>query len=132
VIPSSETEIRSRGRSALDRDGTSLEGVSSPRARRNPARRGDRPSSEAEPHPRGRPALERGEAFTRAAPAPSSEAEFRPKVSRPLVWWAVGPLVYLMRVVRFVRILFYEGKWVSPNCLGTLWLSFTLYSILTS
>jgi hypothetical protein len=61
VMPSSETEIRSRGRSALDRDGTSLEGVSSPRARQNPARRGTQPSSEAEPHPRLRPALEQGE-----------------------------------------------------------------------
>jgi hypothetical protein len=61
VMPSSETEIRSKGRSALDRDGTSLEGASTPRARRNPARRGAQPSSEAEPHPRGRPALERGE-----------------------------------------------------------------------
>jgi hypothetical protein len=61
VMPSSETKIHSRGRSALDRDGTSLEGASSPRARQNPPRRGAQPSSEAEPHPRGRPALERGE-----------------------------------------------------------------------
>jgi hypothetical protein len=60
VMSSSETKTRSRGRSALDRDGTSLEGASSPRARRNPARGGAQPSSEAEPHPRGRPALERG------------------------------------------------------------------------
>jgi hypothetical protein len=59
-MPLSETETCSRGRSALDRDGASLEGASSPRARRNPARGGVRPSSEAEPHPRGRPALERG------------------------------------------------------------------------
>jgi hypothetical protein len=66
VIPSSETEICSRGRSALDRDGTLLEGAYSPRARQNLARRGAQPSSEAEPHPRGRPALERGEAFTSA------------------------------------------------------------------
>jgi hypothetical protein len=63
VMPSSEMEIRSRGRSTLDRDGTSLEGASSPRARRNPAPRGAQPSSEAEPHPRGRPALELGEAL---------------------------------------------------------------------
>jgi hypothetical protein len=61
VMPSSETEIRSRGRLAPDRDGTPLEGASSPRARRNPTRRGAQSSSEAEPHPRGRPALERGE-----------------------------------------------------------------------
>jgi hypothetical protein len=61
MMPSSETEIRSRGCSALDRDGTSLEGSSSPRVRKNPARRCAQPSSEAEPHPMGRPALERGE-----------------------------------------------------------------------
>jgi hypothetical protein len=73
VMSSSEMITRSRGRSALDRDGTSPEEASSPRARRNSARGGDRPSSEAEPHPggdrpsseaephpRGRPALERG------------------------------------------------------------------------
>jgi hypothetical protein len=47
VIPSSETEARSRGRLALDRDGASSEGASSPRARRNLTRGGDRPSSEA-------------------------------------------------------------------------------------
>jgi hypothetical protein len=59
-MPFSEMEICSRGRSAIDRDETSLEGASSPRARRNPARRGAQPSSEAEPHPRGRPALDEG------------------------------------------------------------------------
>jgi hypothetical protein len=48
VMSSSETETRSRGRSTLDRDGTLLEGATGPRARRNPARGGDRPSSEAE------------------------------------------------------------------------------------
>jgi hypothetical protein len=49
----SGAEPRSRGRSALHRDGTSLEGASSPRARRNPARGGVLPPSEAVPHPRG-------------------------------------------------------------------------------
>jgi hypothetical protein len=76
VMSSTETETRSRGRSALDRDGTSLE---------------------------GRPALERGgtspegatgplarRSFTSAASPPSSEAEFRPRVSRPPGWRAVG------------------------------------------
>jgi hypothetical protein len=110
VMPSSETETCSRGRSALDRDRASLEGASSPRARQNPARWGVRPSSEAEPRPRGRPALERGgnspegatnprarRRLASAAPCPSSEAEFRPRVARPTVWlavgatWAVGP-----------------------------------------
>jgi hypothetical protein len=60
VRPSSEAKPRSRERSALDRDGTPLEGASSPRARRNPTRGGVQPPSEVEPHPRGRPALERG------------------------------------------------------------------------
>jgi hypothetical protein len=60
VRSSSEIEPRSRGRSALNREGASLEGASSPRARRNLTRGGDQPPSEAGPHPRGRPALERG------------------------------------------------------------------------
>jgi hypothetical protein len=62
VVPSSETETRSRGCSALDRDGASLggggrpapergriqlEGASDPRARRSLTRGGDWPSSEA-------------------------------------------------------------------------------------
>jgi hypothetical protein len=46
VRSSSEAEPRSRRGSALNRDGTSLEGASSPRARRNPARGGDQPSIE--------------------------------------------------------------------------------------
>jgi hypothetical protein len=60
VRSSSEAEPRSRGSSALDRDGTSLDGASSPRARQNSARGGVQPPSEAEPHPRGRPAHKRG------------------------------------------------------------------------
>jgi hypothetical protein len=63
VMSSSETETRSRGRSARDRDETSLEGAPNPRARRNLTRGGDRPPSEEEPHPRGLPALERGGAL---------------------------------------------------------------------
>jgi hypothetical protein len=88
VTPSSETETRSRGH--FDRDGASREG-------------GVQPSSEAEFRSRGRPTLEpdgtslevatgprarRG--CTGAAPCPSSGAEFRPRVARPIVWWAVG------------------------------------------
>jgi hypothetical protein len=46
VMLSSETETRSRGRSALDRDGASREG-------------GAQPPSEAESCSRGRPTLER-------------------------------------------------------------------------
>jgi hypothetical protein len=63
VISSSETETGSRGRSTLDRDGASLEGASGPRARRS---------------------------CTGVAPYPSSKAEFRPRVARPIVWWAAG------------------------------------------
>jgi hypothetical protein len=60
---SREAETRSRGRPALERGGTPPEGVTSPRARRR---------------------------FASAAPRPSSEVEFRPRVARPTVWWAVG------------------------------------------
>jgi hypothetical protein len=60
VMSSSETETRSMGVQLSIETGTSLEGASSPRVRRNPARGGAQPSSEAEPQPRGRPALERG------------------------------------------------------------------------
>jgi hypothetical protein len=80
-----------------------------------PRSRGRPTSSEAEPRSRGRPALERGGTspegptgpqarwgFTGAALFPSSEAEFRPRVARPIVWWAVGPWVYLVRAFRFV------------------------------
>jgi hypothetical protein len=59
VRSSSETESRSRGRSALDRDGTLLEGVSSPRARRNLNRGVDRHSSEAKFYRCGTVPLER-------------------------------------------------------------------------
>jgi hypothetical protein len=119
MMSSSETETHSRGRSALNRDRTPLEGASSPRARRNPARGGVQPPSEAESRSRGRSAPERGgtslegatgprarRSFTSAAPRPSSEAEFRPRVARPTVWWAVGPWVYLTRAFRFVCVCF--------------------------
>jgi hypothetical protein len=49
-----------RDHEALERGGTSPEGATVPRARRNLTRVGAQPSSEAEPHPRGRPALEQG------------------------------------------------------------------------
>jgi hypothetical protein len=90
VMPSSETETRSRGRLALDRDGASREG-------------GVLPPSEAEFRSRGRPTLERDgispegatgprarRGCTEAAPCPSSGAEFRPRVAMPIVWWVVG------------------------------------------
>jgi hypothetical protein len=71
----SEAEPYSRGRPAPGRGGTSPEGATGPRARQG---------------------------FTSTALFPSSEAEFRPRVVRPIVWWAVGPWVYLVRAFRFV------------------------------
>jgi hypothetical protein len=79
VIPSSETKTGSRARSALECGGTSPEGATGPRSRRS---------------------------CTGAAPCPSSEAEFRPRVARPIVWWAVGPWVYLACVLRLVCVCF--------------------------
>jgi hypothetical protein len=75
VQPSSEAESRLRGHPAPERGGTSPEGATGPRVRRG---------------------------YTSAAPFPSSKAELRPRVARPIVWWAVGPWVYLARVFRFV------------------------------
>jgi hypothetical protein len=71
VMPSSETEICSRGRSALDRDGATLEGASSPE------RGGTPPEGATGPRPR--------RSCTGVAPYPSSEAEFRPRVARTIV-----------------------------------------------
>jgi hypothetical protein len=117
VMPSSETGTRPRGRSALDRDRASIE--TGPRSRPGLARGGVRPPSEAESRSRGRPTLERGgtsperatgprarRSCTSAAPYPSSEAEFRPRVARPIVWWAVGPWVCFARVLRFTGVCF--------------------------
>jgi hypothetical protein len=73
VRSSSEAEPRSRVHSALDRDGTSLEGVSSTRARRNPARGGARTPREVEPRSRGRPALERSGALSVRHRAPRAK-----------------------------------------------------------
>jgi hypothetical protein len=52
-----------RGWPALERGGTSPEGATGPRARQK---------------------------FASAVPCPSSEAEFRPRVVGPTVWWAAG------------------------------------------
>jgi hypothetical protein len=85
VMPSSETETRSRGRLALDRNGASREGSV-------------QPPSEAESRSRGRPTLEREgtslegatdpretRSCTGAAPYPSSGAEFRSRVAGSIV-----------------------------------------------
>jgi hypothetical protein len=118
VMSSSETETHSRGRSALDRDGTPLEGASSPQARRNPAQGGDRPLSEAEPHPRGRPAL------TRDGVLPVRHHAPRAKRSSSRGWlgrlssgpWARG---FILRVfLGLFAFVFSEGKRAFPGCLG--------------
>jgi hypothetical protein len=61
VMPSSETETRSRGegRPAPERGGVPLEGASYPRARQNLTRGGDRPTSEAKLYRGGAVPLER-------------------------------------------------------------------------
>jgi hypothetical protein len=79
VQPPSEAESCSRGCPAPERGGTSPERATGPRARRS---------------------------STSAAPRPSSEAEFRLRVARPTVWWAVGPWVYPTLVFRFVCVCF--------------------------
>jgi hypothetical protein len=124
-------------RDTLERDGSSLEGALGSRSRQDLARGGVQPPSEAEPLPWGRPALERGgtspegrpafegggtsperatgprarRSCTGTAPYPSSGAEFRPRVARPIVWWAVGLWVCFARVL-------YECKRVFPGYLG--------------
>jgi hypothetical protein len=128
VRPSSEAEPRLRGCPAPERGGALPEG-------------GDRSSSEARSDPRGRPTLERGgtsleeasnpragRKSTSGAPCPSNEAEFRLRVAEPSAWWAagvtravgpaVGPWVYLKRVLGSFVFCFCERKWVSPSCLG--------------
>jgi hypothetical protein len=82
VRSSSEAEPRSRGRPAPERGKTSPEGATSPQARRS---------------------------FTNAAPCPTSEVEFRPRVVRPTAWWAVGLWVHLTCVFRFVCVCFSRG-----------------------
>jgi hypothetical protein len=98
VMPLSEMETSSRGCSALDRDRASLEGVS--RSRGHPILERGGASPVGATCPRAR------RSCTGAAPYPSSEAEFRPRVAKPVAWWAMGPWVYLARVFRFVCICF--------------------------
>jgi hypothetical protein len=83
---SSEAEIRSRGRLALERGGASPEGASSPRVRRSLTRGGA--SLEGASSPRARQSLTRGassprarRSFVSAVSYPSSEAEFRPRMA---------------------------------------------------
>jgi hypothetical protein len=85
VTPSSETETRSRGRLALDRDGASREGGRPALERGGIPLEGrstlepDGSSLEVATGPRAR------WIFSEAAPYPSSGAEFRPRVAGPIV-----------------------------------------------
>jgi hypothetical protein len=118
VMPSSEMETRSRGRSALDRDEASREGASSPRARWNPARGGVQPSSKAEPHPRGRPALERGEVVPGRRRTPRAE---RSSARGWLGRLSGGPRVrgFVLRMcLGSFAFVFYGFKRVFPGYLG--------------
>jgi hypothetical protein len=127
---SSETEPRSRGRSALDRDRTSLEGAFSPRARRNLAQRGAQPPSEAESCSRGRPAPERGGTSRKGMTSPRARRSLsvrcrapRAKRSSARGWpgrLSDGPWAhrFISRVLLgSFAFVFYEGKRVFPGCL---------------
>jgi hypothetical protein len=118
VRSSSEAGPRSRGCSALDRDGTSLEGASSPDQGGIPLEGGVRPPSEAEPRLRGRPALDRGGTLPVRHCAP------RAKQSSARGWlgrlfggpWAHGFILHVF--LGSFAFVFYEGKRVFPGCLG--------------
>jgi hypothetical protein len=91
---SSEAEPHPRARPALEQRGTSPEGVTGLRARRNLTRGGDRSSSEAEPRPRGRPVLERGGDLPARCCAPRAKRSSARGWLGRLFWWAaraVGP-----------------------------------------
>jgi hypothetical protein len=116
VMPSSETETRSRGRLALDRDraslegwrpapergGVPLEGASDPRARRNLTRGGDWPSSKARLYRGGPMSLERS-----GVPPEGGQADC-----------LVGRGFVLRVRLGSFAFVFYEFKRVSPGCLG--------------
>jgi hypothetical protein len=119
VIPSSETETRSRGAlGSPPRRGLAREGASSPRARRSPARGGVRPSSETEPHSRGRPTHERGRFVPGRRRSPRAErGSARGWLGQLFDGPWVRGFVLRVRLDSFVFI-FYEFKRVSPGCLG--------------
>jgi hypothetical protein len=110
---SSEAEPRSRGRPAPERGGTSLEGASSPRARRNLTRGGDQPSSEAEVFRCGAVPLERSGVLREGGWAGCLVGRW--------VHQSHGPVSLSCVHFRFVCVLFFcESKRVFPGCLGTL------------
>jgi hypothetical protein len=117
-MPSSETETRSRGRSALDRDGASREGGVQPSSEAESRSRGVRPSSETEPHPWGRPAHERGEVVPGRRRAPRAErSSARGWLGRLFGGLWVRGFVLRLCLGSFAFV-FYEFKRVFPSCLG--------------
>jgi hypothetical protein len=64
--------------------------------------------------------------FASAVSCPSSEAELCPRVTGPTVWWAVGatwavgPRVYLTRVLGSFAFCFFEVSGFSLVVYGTL------------
>jgi hypothetical protein len=118
VNPSSETEIRSRGRLALDRGRASRE-----RGRPALERGGVPPSSETEPLSRGRPTHERGGFVPGWRRTPrvergSAQGWLGRLFDGP---WARG---FVLRVcLGSFACIFYEFKRVSLDCLGPSWLS---------
>jgi hypothetical protein len=110
---SSEVGPRPRGRPTLERGGTSLEGATGPRARRNLTRGGDQPSSEAKGYLCGAVPLER-------SGVPPEGGWVDCLVGR---WDHLGrrPVSLPYVCFGFVYVLFFvscEGKWVFLGCLG--------------
>jgi hypothetical protein len=118
VMSSSETETRSRGRSALNRDGDLARGGVQPPSDAESRSRGRPAPSEAEPHPRGQPTLERGGVL------PVQHRALRAKRSSARGWLGRlfgGPWAreFILRVfLGSFAFVFYEGKRVFLGCLG--------------
>jgi hypothetical protein len=119
VIPSSEAETRSRGRSALDRGGASCERGRPARERDGvPLEGGVRPSSETEPHSRGRPTHERGGFVPGRRRTPRAErSSGRGWLSR--LFDGSWVCEFVLRVcLGLFAFIFYEFKRVFSGCLG--------------
>jgi hypothetical protein len=118
-MPSRETETRSRGRLALDRDGASREGGGvQPSSEAESRSRAVRPSSETDPHSRVRSTHERGGFVPRRCRTPRAErSPARGWLGRLIdVPWARG---FILRVcLGLFAFVFYEFKRVSPCCSG--------------
>jgi hypothetical protein len=113
VNPSSEKEIRSRGRLALDRGRASRE-----RGRPALERGGVPPSSETEPLSRGRPTHERG-GFVPGGAVPLERSGVPPEGGWADCLTGRGSVgLFCARVLGSFAFIFYELKRVPPGCLG--------------